>query len=404
MVQRLKEYIEQTINLKEEAEKANKAKTDFLSRMSHELRTPLNAVLGYGQLLELDDLSKDQKDSVEQILFGGRHLLGLVEDILDMTKVREGILKLVPEPVNIYETVKESWSLAGYQADEKNVEFNIIDTPDVHSYFVFADPQRVKQVIINLLVNSIKYNYKNGRIDVSFEPIENNFLQIAIKDSGLGIPESRIKDIFSPFERLDANKTTVDGLGLGLTLTKMLVERMGGNINVSSELKLGTTFYIDLPLATAISNIEADSGLYLEKMIDNDINQYNILYIEDNYQNFNLIKRVLAVNENINLSHADTGENGIEFANKDRPDLILLDMRLPDIGGKEVYTQIKKNRLLQDVPVIVLSANANDDDIKDMLVMGVYDYLTKPVDIPYFISVINELIKLKENRKLYTQA
>ncbi len=403
MVLSLKQYIEQTIKLKEEAEEANSAKTDFLSRMSHELRTPLNAILGYGQLLEVENLTNEQKDSVEQILFGGRHLLSLVEDILDITKIREDMLKFAPEPVNIFEIVEECWLLSAHQAKEKNIKFNILNSDDAREYNILADPQRIKQVI-NLIGNAIKYNCENGKVNVSFKPLDNDLLRTSVTNNGPGIPENRIEDIFSPFERLNAKNTSVDGLGLGLTLTKMLVEKMGGDIGVSSKLNDETTFYVDMPSTSASLVTSTNPESNVEKIISSNNLQYNILYIEDNLQNFNLIKRVLAKNININLSHADTGLKGIEQAENDKPDLILLDMRLPDIDGADVFSQIKLKQDLQDIPVIVLSANASDDNIKEMLAMGVYDYLTKPINVSVFNSIVNELIRIKESHKALSQA
>lgn len=396
---------------KEEAERANRAKSEFLSRMSHELRTPLNAILGFGQLLEMDRLNPEQKESVEQILKGGRHLLDLINEILDIARIEAGRLALSPEPVSVREVVQDVFDLIQPLADEAGIQLkNRIQA--TYDHYVWADRQRLKQVLLNLLSNAVKYNRPSGSVSLSCElmtlqaPSPEKYLRVSVTDTGYGIVAEDVPRLFAPFERLNAANSTIEGVGLGLALCQRLMEIMGGNIGVESTPGEGSTFWIELPCSKNIVDEYANSATYKNGTMatmhqnppQNEL-QHRILYIEDNLPNLRLIERILAHHPGVELISAMQGSLGLDLAREHTPDLILLDQHLPDIDGDEVLRRLKLNPETRDIPVVVISADATPGQIERLLALGAKYYLTKPLDVKHFISVLDSLQLTEANHE-----
>jgi signal transduction histidine kinase/ActR/RegA family two-component response regulator len=374
---------------RQQAEGANAAKSEFLSRMSHELRTPLNAVLGFGQLLELDDLTDEQDESVEQIMKAGQHLLGLINEVLDISRIEAGGLSLSLEPVDLCETLHEAIALVRPIAEQRNVRISA-DT-EGSSCYVSADRQRLKQVLLNLLSNAVKYNRDGGTVRITLTE-SSDTVKVAVADTGEGIAPDKLTKLFQPFERLGADLKQIEGTGLGLVLTKGLVEAMGGQIEAESD-DSGSTFWIklqaaDAPLDAALTELEriSESGR-------NGAAPVTILYIEDNLSNLKLVERILQQRPEINLISAMQGSLGLELARQHRPQLILLDLHLPDLQGDEVLTSLRSYPETTDVPVIVLSADATQGRIQRLLDQGADEYLSKPIDVHRFLELLDQHTK-----------
>ncbi|HUG40918.1 MAG TPA: ATP-binding protein [Longimicrobiales bacterium] len=379
---------------KEEAERANRAKSDFLSRMSHELRTPLNAILGFAQLLEMDELEPDEKESVEQILKAGRHLLALVDEVLDIARIEAGRMALSLEPINVGEVVNEAWDLVRHRADQLGISFNngVNGRCGVN---VTADRQRLKQVMLNLLSNAVKYNTEQGTIAVTCSPgaLGPNRLRIAVQDTGRGISEEAVARLFTPFERLGAEHTGIEGTGIGLAVSRGLIEAMDGEIGVESGVGQGSTFWFELPLDPA----QPDTGLAREAApsearVERPVQAATILYIEDNPSNFKLVERVLGRRSGVRLLTAMQGGLGLEMAREHQPDLILLDLHLPDIHGSEVMRRIREDSVLSRTPVIIISADVTSNQVTQLLDAGAQAYLPKPLDVLEFLCVVDEVL------------
>lgn len=381
---------------REAADRANRAKSEFLSHMSHELRTPLNAVLGFAQLLEMDPLTTAQKEGTAEILNAGRHLLELIDELLDISRIEAGVLRLAIEPVNAVDAVEECISLLRPLAGQQGVTLHLEGKPDAQgTMYVAADRQRLKQVVLNLISNGIKYNRPNGSVRVAFEPTGHRRLKIDVTDTGLGIPTERMEQLFTPFERLGAEASNIQGTGLGLALSKGLVEAMGGTISIASELGTGTTFSLELPSAAdAPSAAEGDSVPHGQAMAGpSSPATRKVLYIEDNPTNLKLVERLLAQRPEILLISGMTGDIGVTLAFEHRPDLILLDLNLPDLSGEEVLARLQSDQRTSQLPVVVISADAMSDRVTRMLSAGACDYLTKPIDLTRFLQVVDNVSK-----------
>ncbi len=379
---------------KEEAERASRAKSEFLSRMSHELRTPLNAILGFGQVLEMDQLGPEQGESVTYILKAGRHLLGLIDEVLDIARIEAGRLSLSLEPVHVKVVFDEARSLIRPLADERKVRLQV-DVPEASDLYVLADRQRLKQVLLNLLSNAVKYNHEGGTITLALEEAPANRLRFKVSDTGLGIPPEKVERLFTPFERLGVESGGIEGTGLGLALSKGLVEAMGGAMGVESAVGRGSTFWIELakaqsPEAESVRIAEgAPATVVLRKGA-------TVLYVEDNLSNVRLIESVLARRPSVKLLPAMQGRLALDLAREHRPDLILLDLHLPDIPGDEVLRRLQEDPRTQQIPVVVISADAFEGRIKRLLTAGARGYLTKPIDVREFLRVLDETLKERE--------
>lgn len=373
------------LKAKEEAEKANVSKSQFLSRMSHELRTPLNAILGFSQLMEIHNINKIQKSYNDEILLAGNHLLSMISDILNLSRVEEGGLELSISDVSLSRLVNESISLVSHKLDFRNITIhNLID--DADDILVNVDETRLKEVLVNVLTNAVKYNVDNGLISIGYKKSDNNHISIHISDTGKGLSVEEQAKIFEPFNRLGAEYTDIEGVGIGLTISKKLMEIMDGSINVESEKGKGTTFHIDCPVGNIpeISSNKKD-GINL---LDTDY-LYNVLYVEDNKSNQKLIENLFSEHSNVDLTISPTAEDGLKIIVGKHFDLIILDINLPGMDGYRALEKIKANAKTKDIPVIALSASASDDDIKKGLEAGFNKYITKPVVLTELISTIN---------------
>jgi PAS domain S-box-containing protein len=376
---------------KEEADRANHAKSDFLSRMSHELRTPLNSILGFGQLLDRQSPTETQRPRIRYILSAGRHLLNLINEVLDISRIEAGTLQLSVEPVCLEEAIGEALDLMRPLAAERTIVLASNCSLDTATY-VLADRQRLKQVLLNLLSNAVKYTAVKGCVTVSFAESGQDLTRISVRDTGAGIPVGKLTRLFTPFDRLGAEQSSVEGTGLGLALCQRLVHAMNGSIGVNSTLGNGSTFWLDLPhaqsplqtLSVTRSPSAAEHALAEESR--------RILYIEDNFSNVTLVDQMLAERPALELMTAMQGRVGLELARQHSPDLILLDLHLPDMPGWQVLAQLKADQLTRHIPVVVISADATSPQIKRLLSAGARAYLTKPIDIAEFFRVIEDAL------------
>jgi PAS domain S-box-containing protein len=375
-----------------EAERANRAKSDFLSRMSHDLRTPLNAILGFAQLLEAEVTTEEKKDSVRHILRGGQHLLSLINEVLDIARIEAGHLSLSLEPVDAPDTVRLVADLVRPLADQRGISL-VIDAPRTHDLVVRADRQRLTQVLLNLLSNAVKYNRPGGRITVTLETVDGGRLRINVTDTGAGLPPAKLAMLFQPFERLGAEQTSVEGTGLGLALSRGLAEAMGGSLGVTSEIDRGSTFWLELALTDALQTPldAAPVATSVESTTAHNATGV-VLYIEDNQSNVRLMERVLQRRRGIRLLHAPSGADGLEMAREQRPDLILLDLHLPDMSGEDVLQRLWQDSVLRQIPVAVLSADATPAHLRRLKAAGAIDYLTKPLDISRVLGLLDETL------------
>jgi signal transduction histidine kinase/CheY-like chemotaxis protein len=379
------------------AEAANRSKSEFLSRMSHELRTPLNAVLGFSQLLELDELTPDQEQAVGQITKGGRHLLDLINEILDISQIETGTLALSPEAVNVAEVVGESVDLVRPLAAQRGVHMLGGDTAACDRY-VFADRQRLKQILLNLLGNGIKYNREGGTVSISgAQPVAGR-LRIQVTDTGPGIPREQFGLLFTPFERLGADQTTVEGTGIGLALSRRLAEVMGATMDVDSTVGRGSTFTIEFPVVEGpverVERLDELRGTAVAGKVGAE--RPAVLHIEDNLSNIKLIERVLAQRPGVNLIPAMQGRLGLELARQHRPILILLDLNLADISGEEVLHMLRDDPGTAQIPVAIVSADAMPRQVQRLLSGGASAYLTKPIDVRQLLDLVDRSLEMSQ--------
>src|SRR5450432_1142497 len=363
------------------AEKANLAKSDFLSSMSHELRSPLNAILGFAQLMQSDSpaATPSQKESVEQILQAGWYLLKLINEILDLATIEAGKLSLSLEPVSLSEVMLECQAMIEPQAQKAglSMSFPRFELPS----FVNADRTRVKQVLINLLSNAIKYNRREGTVQVECAQGDAGRVRISVTDSGAGLPPDKVAQLFQSFNRLGQGSAE-EGTGIGLVVTKRLVEVMGGTIGVESSVGRGSTFWVDL-IAESEPGLTPDGAQpeAIEEPQSRSGALRTLLYVEDNPANLQLVVQIIARRPAIRLLSARTGDIGIELARAARPDVILMDINLPGMSGIKAMQILRADTLTQHIPVVALSANAMPRDIERGLQAGFFRYLTKPLRV-----------------------
>jgi signal transduction histidine kinase/ActR/RegA family two-component response regulator len=381
---------------REDAEAASRAKNDFLSRMSHELRTPLNAVLGFAQLLEMD-LPDDQREPVAQIRRAGRHLLTLINEVLDIAKIEAGQLTLSPETVKVSDLIEEAAELMAPIADAHTVTLRT-EPPDTCVCHVLADRQRAKQVLLNLMSNAVKYNRPGGTVRVRCRPAQAG-AAIEVEDTGLGISEHDLKRLFVPFERLAAAGSDIEGTGVGLALAQRLAATMDGRIDVRSRVGQGSTFTFTLPAAAepAAAAIPVQPGPDRPQPTATAAAAvpaacaHTVLSIEDNLANTRLFEQIIARRPTWRLVTAAQAQLGLDLAAADPPQLILLDLHLPDLPGLQVLRRLKAAPATADIPVVIVSADATPGLIQRLRASGASAYLTKPIDVAEILQLLDDI-------------
>jgi PAS domain S-box-containing protein len=381
------------IAARDEAERASRAKSEFLSRMSHELRTPLNAVLGFGQLLEADrqhPLSAVQQGRLQELLRGGRHLLSLINEVLDLSRIEAGTPHLQLEAVDLNAAVAEALQMVAAMAVERDIQLGFHPGPG--NARVLADAVRLKQVLINLLSNAIKYNRVGGRADVGWHP-EADGLRLEVTDSGPGLDADQQSRLFQAFERLGGHSAGVEGLGIGLALSKWLVELMHGRIGVTSAQGVGSTFWMWLArTGDQAAALPAAAEAPDAPPAPHEHRQHTVLYIEDNAVNQLLMEGMLAQRPGLKLQLASLPETGLAMAREMRPALVLLDIQLPGIDGFEVRRRLRHDPATRDIPVVAVSANAMPADLAAAEAAGFADYITKPLDLRRLLAVVDRIL------------
>jgi len=375
---------------KDEADAASRAKNEFLSRMSHDLRTPLNSILGFAQLLELDPLTPQQGDSVRQILRGGTHLLALINEVLDLTRIEAGHLTLSPEATSVSEVVDSATRLMQPTARRHGIELRNL-VPADPPRFVRADRQRLNQILLNLISNAIKYNREHGSVAIACED-QDGRTRIQVIDTGPGISSVDLRLLFMPFERLGAAQTAIEGTGLGLLLSRRLAEAMGGSLGVATEVDRGSTFWVELPVSHAAARDLPPATAGASDPGAASLTG-TVLYVEDNVANVELMTRILARRPGISLLSAPDGDRGLQLARGGGVDLVLLDLHLPGMHGDEVLRRLRADPATRGIPVVILSADATDGQARRLIASGASAYLTKPLEVASLLKLIDRTLE-----------
>jgi PAS domain S-box-containing protein len=385
-------------NAKATAEKANLAKSDFLSSMSHELRSPLNAILGFAQLMESDSPapSSSQKESIGQILHAGWYLLELINEILDLAMIESGKLSMSLEPVSLVEVILECQLMIEPLAQRRGIHmtFPTFDVP--HS--VKADRTRIKQVLINLLTNAIKYNQVGGSVIVECSgTTTSNHVRVTVTDTGPGLPPEKVAQLFQPFNRLGQEGQSEEGTGIGLVVSKRLVELMEGVIGVQSTVGRGSVFWVELLSTAALAlSTRIETAEAIPPAVASGARMRTLLYVEDNPANLKLVEKLVARRHDLRLLSAIDGNRGVDLARTCQPDVILMDINLPGISGIEALRILGEDIATSHIPVVALSANAIPRDIEKGLEAGFFRYLTKPIKVNEFMETLNAALAFAE--------
>jgi signal transduction histidine kinase/ActR/RegA family two-component response regulator len=369
---------------------ADQAKNEFLSRASHELRTPLNAILGFSDLLSIAPLEGEYHDWVTLILKAGRHLLALLNDVLDISRIDGGHLSMSVEPVALAPLLADALDLVRPLAQTHGVCLSA-PPPQAEELYVAADRQRLRQVLLNLLSNAVKYNHPTGTVAVTVNDEPPDRIRIGVTDTGRGIPEAAMARLFTPFERLDAAQTGVEGTGLGLALSRHLMQDMNGDLDVTSTPGEGSTFSIDLPTAQPPG---ADQPTDRPDQVHRRAyaGPRRILYVEDMVENVRLVEQILTHRPSITLIPAMLAGIALDLAREHHPDLILLDLHLPDMPGEEVLRLLRADPTLRDIPVLILSADATQHQVNQLQVAGTAGYLTKPIAVRELLQALDDIL------------
>jgi signal transduction histidine kinase/CheY-like chemotaxis protein len=392
--QQVRERLE-AVRAREAAEASNRAKSDFLSRMSHELRTPLNAMLGFAQLLELESrepLGPTQRGWVGQIRQAGWHLLEMINDVLDLSRIESGNLRMALETLNMPELLASTRPLVQQAADRRGI--TIEEHLSANASHARGDATRVKQILTNLLSNAVKYNVDGGHIRVSSQ-VRGDRVEVMVADTGLGMNTQQMTALFQPFNRLGQELSSTEGTGIGLVISQRLAELMGGDLSAASDVGQGSLFILSLPLA---SPEEAAAQTPMSAAGISDYHHRRVHYIEDNETNVEVMRGMLAQRPQVDLRVSGNGLDGLTAIRARRPDVLLLDMHLPDISGLELLRHLKLDPETRGIPVIVVSADALPTQIAEALQAGAHRYLTKPVSVGELLEVLDELLAVMETR------
>jgi PAS domain S-box-containing protein len=388
---------QELVHAKEAAEAASHAKSEFLASISHELRTPLNAILGYSQLFSMDEeLPQETRSNSRQIESAGKHLLSLVNGLIDLARIESNKLELSMEAVNLKDVVCDSINMVQSMAHDKGIKIMLLQCERI-DIVVLADFNRLRQSLINLLTNAIKYNKPKGTVHVLCEAV-GGMAQIAVTDTGAGIPAEMHGRIFNAFDRLGEERGEIEGTGIGLVITKRIVEAMGGKIGFESTVAQGSTFWLEFPVSGI--NLRAAASAAIPTRRVNEGHQREIvpevksavLYIEDNEMNLRLMQQIIAGRKKWDLSNATTAERGIEMVRANLPRLILMDINLPGMDGYQALSILKADPASAHIPIVALTANAMKGDRERGLQAGFADYLTKPLDIRQLMQVLDKLL------------
>ncbi|MFM9917329.1 MAG: CHASE domain-containing protein [Rhizobacter sp.] len=384
----------EAVRAREAAEASNRAKSEFLSRMSHELRTPLNAMLGFAQLLELEDrpaLGAAQRAWVGQIQQAGWHLLEMINDVLDLSRIESGNLRMELEILDLPELLAGTRPLVQQAADLRNIV--ITEELARGARFITGDTTRVRQILTNLLSNAVKYNVDGGRIHLSTQ-VQGDWVELMVTDTGLGMSAEQMASLFQPFNRLGRELTGTEGTGIGLVISQRLAELMGGELRAASHVGQGSSFILRLPAAGDPDTVPSDlDGVATDR---NDYHRRHVHYVEDNETNVEVMRGVLAQRPQVQLDVSTTGLDGLAAIRAQRPDVVLLDMHLPDISGLELLRHLKLDPATRSIPVVAVSADALPAQIDDAFMAGAHRYLTKPVNVAELLSVLDELLSQAE--------
>jgi len=377
------------------ADKANQAKSDFLSSMSHELRTPLHAILGFAQLLESGSTPEspaptaEQQQSIGQILKAGWHLLELINEILDLAVIEAGKIVLSMESVSLPEIIRDCESMATPMAQLRNIAI-VFPTAEIPCV-VHADRIRLKQVLINLLSNAIKYNVPGGTVSVSYGTTSKGRIRICVTDTGKGLSQDKLKQLFQPFNRLGHESDSEEGTGIGLVVCKRLAELMEGAIGVESTEQKGSVFWIELNQLAALPVSHQQIAQTAHQVLHHaGLKSRTLLYVEDNLANLKLVEAIIARRPDIQLITAANGFTGVDMACEFLPDMILMDIDLPDLSGLDAIKLLTQNPTSAHIPVIAISANAMVSDIEKGMQAGFFRYLTKPIRVDEFMKLLDE--------------
>jgi PAS domain S-box-containing protein len=377
------------------ADAANRAKSEFVSRMSHELRTPLNAMIGFAQLLGLDrepGLAPHQRDWTQHIQRAGWHLLEMINETLDLARIEAGAVHLVLQPVEVAPLVAACRSMVSAGAAERRVR--LTEELSADAVAMLGDPMRLKQILTNLMSNAVKYNREGGSVTVSARRDGPDHVLVSVQDTGLGMSATQMDSLFQPYNRLGRESSGIEGTGIGLVISRRLAELMGGTLNARSAAGEGSTFTLRLPAAAPSASAPGED-------VAKEPPPYQLRrvhYVEDNETNVEVMRGVLAQRPQVRLQVSTMGLDGLSAIRQERPDLILLDMQLPDISGLELLRHLKSDPEVADIPVIVVSADATPGRMQEALTLGALHYVTKPVELARFLNLLDEVLDGMETR------